>query len=161
MWTLLFLFYQDLPWTSVSVSCSTASCRPPCTFLAEFGLQKRNPSWSPNSTDLYFWYLFVVCQQTNTKDIAGQSAKKPTQPMWQILSMEKSCVAIGKAFWICKRQMCRSSFSLYQTFIPAVCSLPKQKKQKQLQSHPLQSIQLFAQQQLETERNVLKNQKNV
>ena len=26
------------------------------------------PSWSPNSTDLYFWYL---CQQTNTKDIAG------------------------------------------------------------------------------------------
>ena len=32
-------------------------------------------SWSPNSTDLYFWYLFVdICQQTNTKDIAGQSA---------------------------------------------------------------------------------------
>ena len=34
-------------------------------------------SWSPNSTDLYFWYLFVMtllCQQTNTKDIAGQSA---------------------------------------------------------------------------------------
>ena len=26
-----------------------------------------------NSTDLYFWYL--LCQQTNTKDIAGQSAK--------------------------------------------------------------------------------------
>ena len=28
-------------------------------------------SWSPNSTDLYFWF---VCNQTNTKDIAGQSA---------------------------------------------------------------------------------------
>ena len=33
-------------------------------------------SWSPNSTDLYFWYSFVICQQTNTKDIAGQSAKQ-------------------------------------------------------------------------------------
>ena len=30
------------------------------------------PSWSPNSTYLYFWYL---CQHTNTKDIAGQSAR--------------------------------------------------------------------------------------
>ena len=36
-------------------------------------------SWSPNSTDLYFWYLFVyiclymsICQHTNTKDIGNQ-----------------------------------------------------------------------------------------
>ena len=35
-----------------------------CIALAQVG-----HSWSPNSTDLYF------CQQTNTKDIAGQSAK--------------------------------------------------------------------------------------
>ena len=32
---------------------------------------RRDISWSPNSTDWHFWYL---CQQTNTKDIAGQSA---------------------------------------------------------------------------------------
>ena len=39
-------------------------------------------SWSPNSTDLYFWSLSIfikhficcICQQKNTKDIAGQSA---------------------------------------------------------------------------------------
>ena len=30
--------------------------------------------WSPNLTDLYFWSLFI-CQQTNTKGIAGQSAR--------------------------------------------------------------------------------------
>ena len=38
-------------------------------------------SWSPNSTDLYFWCIFIlftfflifICQQTHTKDIAGQS----------------------------------------------------------------------------------------
>ena len=30
------------------------------------------PSWSPNSTYLH---LDFICQQTNTKEIAGQSAK--------------------------------------------------------------------------------------
>ena len=44
------------------------------------------PSRSPNSTDLYFWYL---CQQTNTKDIAGQSAR------WY----PASWVALFHSFW--------------------------------------------------------------
>ena len=40
------------------------------------------PSWSPNSTDLYFWSLR---QQTNRKDIAGQSAKPSlTRSIWKL-----------------------------------------------------------------------------
>ena len=45
--------------------------------LLDFSIP-RVPIWSPSLTDLYFWYLFVagqsVCQQTNTKYIAGQPA---------------------------------------------------------------------------------------
>ena len=54
------------------------------------------PSWSPNSTDLYFWYLFVhvnrqifvhvnrqiqksSCQQTNTKVISVQTERAGAQ----------------------------------------------------------------------------------
>ena len=32
-------------------------------------------SWSPNSTDLYFWYLCIINIFTNIKDIAEKSAR--------------------------------------------------------------------------------------
>ena len=62
-------------------------------------------SWSPNSTDLYFWYSFVdnKWQQTNTKDIAGQSAigdeedweKLEGNPIWK---KEEILVGAGEEY---------------------------------------------------------------
>ena len=50
-------------------------------------------SWSPNSTDLHLDF-YLLCQQTNTKDIAGQSATLKQEfsrsqllsPIWPIFS---------------------------------------------------------------------------
>ena len=65
--TLHFVWFMVRPWGSISWLQR-------CALDIYFGMLVLF-SWSPNSTDLYFWYLFVICQQTNTKDIAGQSAR--------------------------------------------------------------------------------------
>ena len=44
-------------------------------------------SWPPNSTDLYFWYLW---QMSNAKDISGQSAT------WSVASVSRAIVAKHK-----------------------------------------------------------------
>ena len=56
---------------------------------------KAVPSWSPNSTDLHFWYL---CQQTNRKDIAGQSATSSLSCLQRGHSVS---VRMWDRFWGC------------------------------------------------------------
>ena len=48
-------------------------------------------NWSPNSTDLYFWYSFVdnKWQEINTKDIAGELEMRKIGKSWREIRFEK------------------------------------------------------------------------
>ena len=77
---------------------------PPMVSLYTAVESPQTSSWSPNPTDLYFWYLFDTCQQTTTKDIAGRSATKPghywaaqlSQIIIPVLSVNKQTSVISK-----------------------------------------------------------------
>ena len=68
----LFLWHQYVPTLDELMDLNYAQNGEPVSCMYPMGHQY--VSWSANSTDLYFWYLFMLCQKTHAKDKAGQSA---------------------------------------------------------------------------------------